>query len=261
MVTMNPKLSRIWDKIADDANIVWVLGAHDNEMVAIENLLTRFNQKYVYASSPNGQRVTPKDAYTGNWTAPVPDDADVITVELTPNGQITPIYAVDHHGNGVWVPSVSQVASILAGGLKTLIAGMADHDMVASYRALPDLTMLYRREVLQLDDNAWQQAEEFVQQAQNINGVLFHPQPSPNRAVGDILIARNTGGFFQVPSDQQGKVKFAILGQVDRDRVNQLFSRLKDAGIDHYWFPDRGVGGFYASSVDDAVTILRKHLF
>lgn len=81
-----------------DESRIWVLWAPDPEMEAIERLLRECGERVVYATHPDGSRVTPATAY--RCTVPeVPEGATVYAVECTdelPDGWVR----IDHHRPG-----------------------------------------------------------------------------------------------------------------------------------------------------------------
>ena len=105
-------------------NCLWVLGASDPEMEAIERLLSRAGQKVAYATVA-GHRVTPDSAYLADGTnCGFPEGLVPVFVECMVHG-IKPWLVVDHHrpgDPGYQVPpeeflpgsSIGQVISVLA---------------------------------------------------------------------------------------------------------------------------------------------------
>jgi len=93
------------------SDIIWILGAADPEMAAIETLLRECGQRVAYALDEHGARVTPGGAYRaaayalegeGIFTTVTPESC--VTVEcalasLAESGQ-APRIAVDHHRHG-----------------------------------------------------------------------------------------------------------------------------------------------------------------
>lgn len=79
-------------------NRVWVLGASDPEMEAIEALLRECGETVVYAADARGERVHPGNAYRCE-TPDVPDGCEVYAVEcidVLPDGW----HRIDHHRPG-----------------------------------------------------------------------------------------------------------------------------------------------------------------
>lgn len=79
---------------------IWILGAPDPEMAAIERRLVKSGEQVVYALE-GGQRVHPGSAYRAEaLSAPVPDGASVYAVEC--GGSAVPAGAavIDHHRPG-----------------------------------------------------------------------------------------------------------------------------------------------------------------
>src|SRR5690606_8316720 len=109
-------------------NRIWVLGAPDPEMEAIESLLRNCGELIAYACNKKGERVTPATAHRGasvsymtdaerveNWylvecTVPVPDKASVQRIDHHRPGD---------HGYGrppaefLAASSIGQVISVL----------------------------------------------------------------------------------------------------------------------------------------------------
>lgn len=77
---------------------IWVLGAPDPEMAAIEQLLRECGETVVYATTGDGERVTPATAYR----CPVPEAPEGATVyaveciDVLPDGWVR----IDHHRPG-----------------------------------------------------------------------------------------------------------------------------------------------------------------
>lgn len=128
---------------------IWVLGAPDPEMEAIEGLLRQCGEEIIYATDATGQRVHPGNAY--RCPVPeVPEDATVYAVECIdklPEGWIR----IDHHRSGdpgcgkppeefMSASSIGQVIAELAktGALRRAIQHEITHWMT-SHRDLPVL--------------------------------------------------------------------------------------------------------------------------
>jgi hypothetical protein len=104
-------------------NCLWVLGASDPEMEAIERLLAQAGQKVAYATVA-GERASPDSAYQADGTTSGHPEEPVLFVECSVRG-IKPWLVVDHHrpgDPGYRVPpeeflpgsSIGQVISVLA---------------------------------------------------------------------------------------------------------------------------------------------------
>lgn len=88
------------------ANRLWVLGAADPELVAIEGLLTAANERFVYAVGSDGKRVHPGNAYKAEW----PKEGDGATLFVVECGFASPedgslsnfsgLVVIDHHRPG-----------------------------------------------------------------------------------------------------------------------------------------------------------------
>ncbi len=78
------------------ADMLFVLGAGDPEMEAIEGLLKARGLNFVYAQA-NGRRVHPGNAYGSD---PIAHDGPVALVECQPRGGIEGAIFVDHHRPG-----------------------------------------------------------------------------------------------------------------------------------------------------------------
>lgn len=80
------------------AKRVWILGAPDPEMEAIESLLRECGETVIYATSEDGRRVHPSNAY--RCPVPeVPEDSTVYAVECI--GELPEEWArIDHHRAG-----------------------------------------------------------------------------------------------------------------------------------------------------------------
>lgn len=138
---------------------LYILGAEDPEMNAIENLLRQCGQQLTYALAREGKRVTPMSAYGQTFLSPEVgwEGMGIVTVEcnapdLPGCGTIT---AVDHHrpadpGYGkppadYWeASSIGQVAALLDGNhgqdiltgpgrQAFMIVAAADHCLAAAY--------------------------------------------------------------------------------------------------------------------------------
>ncbi len=152
-------------------NLIWVLGAPDPEMEAIEVLLRECGQTVTYATI-NGRRVTPAEAYRADVIS-----GETVRVECSWDGATGPI--CDHHNPGdpgygrppadYWdASSIGQVVAILqqrrllpwhweeVGGQYNIppelfIVAAADHCLAAAYRGDcpgvdPDALMQWRAE-------------------------------------------------------------------------------------------------------------------
>lgn len=77
---------------------LWILGASDPEMAAIESLLTKLGEKSVYATK-GGMRVHPANAYQAD---PIDEDgyAELLLVECAPTSAPIDAIVIDHHRPG-----------------------------------------------------------------------------------------------------------------------------------------------------------------
>ena len=95
---------------------IWILGAPDPEIAAIEALLRECGEHVAYALDAPGKRVTPATAYQPaalSVTEYLGDRLDVFAVEcdglgglLIPLASATTSYVIDHHrpGDGMEPP-------------------------------------------------------------------------------------------------------------------------------------------------------------
>lgn len=87
-------------------NRLWVLGAADPEMAAIEEMLADYGEQIAYAVGPDGQRVHPGNAYHAQWPGREADGATVYAVECgfvadeSSAANIKSIVTIDHHRPG-----------------------------------------------------------------------------------------------------------------------------------------------------------------
>jgi len=130
---------------------IWVLGASDPEMEAIEHLLRRAAERVVYATIA-GRRVRPAEAYVDGLDAIESVDDVVVLVECVPPVAAPEVVIVDHHRPGdpgygrppedFWAASsVGQVWALLGlpapsrhSRAETKLVAAADHCLGAAYR-------------------------------------------------------------------------------------------------------------------------------
>lgn len=86
---------------------LWVLGAADTEMAAIENLLASIDEQVAYAIGPNGEHVNSGNAYrTIGFQYPGDPDffecfnGEIITIECSSGRQKRVAHTIDHHHLG-----------------------------------------------------------------------------------------------------------------------------------------------------------------
>lgn len=153
---------------------LWVLGAPDPEMEAIERLLREAGEKVVYAVGEDGQRVRPGNAYRAILPR-IQDQDGVKTLYLVecdiprPDWAEVEVVVVDHHRPGdpgygrppeefLAASSIGQVIEHLAKlgkpvdiSTEILFTAAADHCLMAAYRGKcpgvdPDALMRWRAE-------------------------------------------------------------------------------------------------------------------
>lgn len=142
---------------------IWILGAPDPEMAAIESLLRECGERVEYALSDRGERVTAATAYR----CPVPEAPEGATVyavecfDVLPDGWVR----IDHHRPGdpgygrppaefFAASSIGQVLDVLGIASRredVVLAAAADHCLAAAYRGEcpgvdPDALMRWRVE-------------------------------------------------------------------------------------------------------------------
>ena len=135
-------------------SMIFILGADDPEMSAIEQLLNSNSIAYRYALGADGQRVTPATAYAAVGASGDDLNVDNIAFVECEVAGITPIARCDHHRPGdfgygrppadYWeASSVGQVAALLDNnngwdiansyGVEILMVAAADHCLAAAY--------------------------------------------------------------------------------------------------------------------------------
>jgi hypothetical protein len=241
---------------------LFVLGARDVEMIHIENILSLHGERYVYALSPNGERVSPRNASSGEWiiddpTIDLVDVDEIVLIELTPPkdwpyGSKTIV--LDHHSEGsIPFPSIFQLCTYLVSGIEGLICGCADHDLRIAYKAFDPAKVLdFRRRSLNLSTGDLEAAKAAVERAPLVGGVRI-VSDSPNPLVGDILLSRSEMGLVCIPSDKEGVRKWSFSGAIAQEIAETIINNARAQGLEHYWFPTRGVGGVYC---DDPTSLI-----
>lgn len=141
---------------------LWILGAADPEMEAIEKLLAGAGEAFIYATSSGG-RVHPANAYQADPIDLDPEVCEIYLVECQV-AVVLPITVVDHHRPGdlgfglppeefLAASSIGQVLRAL--GIEAtkdhLLTAAADHCLGAAYRGEcpgvdPDELMRWRAE-------------------------------------------------------------------------------------------------------------------
>lgn len=132
---------------------LWVLGAPDPEMAAIERLINKYGDQFCYAIMADTLRVYPGSAYKAAGTSAaaeqIDDDLELWWVECAPVGCDRPKNLVDHHRPGdpgygkqpedfLTASSIGQVLMVL-GALdvvpkEILLVAAADHCLEHAYR-------------------------------------------------------------------------------------------------------------------------------
>ncbi len=233
---------------------LFVLGARDVEMIHIENILSLHGERYVYALSPNGERVSPRNASTGEWviddpTIDLADVDEIVLIELTPPQGWrwwSKTIVLDHHSEGSMpFPSIFQLCTYLVSGIEGLICGCADHDLRIAYKAFDPAKVLdFRRRSLNLTTRDMEAAKAAVERAPLVGGVRI-VSDSPNPLVGDVLLSNGEMGIVNIPSDKPGTKKWAFVGDVNPHIAESIIGNARAKGLEHYWMPQRGVGGVY----------------
>ncbi len=104
---------------------LWVLGAPDPEMAAIEALLAQCGEQVAHATV-GGTRVRPDQAYADacTWHDPDPDSWDeIITIECGPTTRVT--QRIDHHRSGDPGHGRPPVEFLAASSIGQVIAALA----------------------------------------------------------------------------------------------------------------------------------------
>lgn len=138
--------------MASSSSLTWLLGAQDPEMNEIEALLRECGQRVCYALRPDGQRVTPREAYQLSSEQLADVEGDVVFVEC--DAPCDNVIRIDHHRPGdpgfgrppaeaVAASSIGQVIAQLAriGALPTswrALDASQPLPAVGSIFALPD---------------------------------------------------------------------------------------------------------------------------
>jgi len=241
---------------------LFVLGSRDIEMIHIENILSLHGERYVYALSPNGERVSPRNASSGEWVIDDPtidlvDVDEIVLVELTipqdwSYGSKTIV--LDHHeSDSLPFPSIYQLCTYLVGGVEALITGAADHDLRLAYKFFrPEQVLDFRRRSLNLTPEDLDRARTAVETSPTVGGVRVIEQ-SPNPLVGDVLLSRGEMGIACIPSDKPSVRKWAFVGDVNPHIAESIIGNARAKGLEHYWMPQRGVGGVYC---DDPTSLI-----
>jgi hypothetical protein len=114
-----------------DRTYLWILGAPDPEMEAIERLLIQAGQKVAYATVA-GQRVTPDSAYQADGTTceyELAEESLPVFVECEVHG-IKPWLVVDHHRPGDPGYRVPPEEFLMGASIGQVIAALARMDAI-----------------------------------------------------------------------------------------------------------------------------------
>ena len=147
---------------------IWILGAPDPEMEAIESLLTQVGETVAFALGDDGERVNPRNMYQARLAEPITANTvyEVECMVANRDQLIAPeTVTIDHHRPGDFgygkppaefmsASSIGQVLRLI--GQKTIPLGLyltaaADHCLGAAYRGEcpgvdPDALMTWRAE-------------------------------------------------------------------------------------------------------------------
>lgn len=258
-------------------SLVFVLGAPDAEMAAIESLLTAHGAPFVHAMSMDGsRRAVPAECAKGEVSFAVPAGHSVVLVEVTDKAGTARV--VDHHTGSeraswpaeraVAASSLGQVAELLGVKLTPEQAAVAalDHNLRATLRGeVPGVDPDFALELRARQGAAFAASqgrsvmspEAAVEAAKNTLAalraapVLFRDVRDMRRADGQLWLslpdvaARAGLAYVAGPvRERDGKEKLVVSGEAAD--VEAFGAWANDAGLTGvYLEPARGLGGGY----------------
>jgi hypothetical protein len=259
-------------------NRLWILGAGDPEMEAVETLLKEQGEEIAYATV-GGKRVHPGNAYKADGTDPVQDNKvyDLVLVECDGTFHVacTSIKKVDHHrpsdpGYGkspkdFWpASSIGQVHHILfsypeAGwGIGLLLnVAAADHCLPAAYRGEcpgvdPEELMKWRaesrakfqkRSVVEVLADV-ENARQALRNAPLYSGIMGRVADFRSMTIPELpeAAAREGIAFLAELKDRDGRCK-VVLQAADEHQVAEFLATYP--ATEKYGDPARGFAGGY----------------
>lgn len=204
--------------------VLFVLGATDLEMKAIEKLLSKNNVAYKYATELDGNLLKPANAYSAflHLDADEQNKYDTFVLvecklhELSAENyhNIEMVY-IDHHFNGKEVSSIHQLSEYL--GIELThdehVIGISDHNMNDAYDKYPEDIYRIRKQEFRINDEVESSCKNYIANSEKIaDGLYFNPELSPNNFVADLLMLDKSAMIIGIPSDNPDKNKFTLVG-------------------------------------------------
>ncbi len=238
---------------------LFILGAADNEMQLITEMLTSANRPFAFAQSlAEDKRANAAECAQGKWRADIPDDVGrVVLVELAPSECVAgrEVLLIDHHApHHPPFPALYQVATYLMLGERGLILGACDHDLARAYTYFPaEKVLAYRAEIMNASlEDALRYYETLL--PTRIPNLRLGLEPSPNALIGDVLISKGEAGLVVISNPNITLTRFAIVGATTPKLVEQVLQPFRDAGYETY--ATRAVGGVYLPEPNIALQLL-----
>lgn len=251
--------------------MIYVLGAQDPEMSAIEDMLVEQNMKYAYASVGK-KRVSSGQAYDAEDTLPpLPANEPVCFIECSIKG-IQPAAVIDHHNPGdpgydkppaqYWDgSSIGQYCTMngIPPTPELRLIAAADHCLTAAYRGLcpgvdPEDLAFFR-----LTSRAQSQGRKLSDVMNNIRKAELLLELAPKEKLFDEEVfdignceeleiaeaaARSGLAYIYESRDREGNLKRGIKG-ASEPTVRSWMEQMAQQRLKVYGCPARGYAGAY----------------
>ncbi len=268
-------------------NLVFVLGATDPEMIAIEKIIAENGQDFIWAEDPGGQKLTASGAYKAKLPRPSLGDDRYVLIEChIPELDASLIeHIIDHHNPGdpgfekpasqffegssigqtiFYLAKLTGVSAASMISEEILITAASDHCPAAAYRGEckgvdPEKLMRWRAEnQARYRGGSTESIIRDIEAAQQ----KLRSAPVLSSGVSDLgddtisqlpEAALRLGMAYQaMVKEKSGQKKLVIGGHTTPDIINRWMEEQAALGREIYGSPVRGYAGAY---IKDSVVI------